>query len=368
MGKSADYPDAPDPAKVIPLQEAANRRAFEQMLQGMRTNEVTPYGTSSWTNNATFDQAGYDQALADWQAQQSQQPAASAVSPYPSDGSFTTSAPYVLPTAGSAASTPAPDRAQFTKDNWTRSIQLSPEQQKLLDGQNAIAGQKMDMTGMLMDRVRSSYENSAIPGFKPQEVSYDATSRQRLEDALLSRFRREMDPQFADEGRKLHNTLSQTGFNIQDRGYGRTMDRFDQRKDRAYADAVDRAVILGGQEASGELGRALEAARFGASENSRERNYAIDDRGRPLNELNAFLSGSQVTMPQTQGQYTVPNLAAGDYQGAYQQQYDNLLGAANANAASGDAFLGGLMGLGGTLLGAPSGSGGAALLKMLGIG
>lgn len=332
MGKSSQTPQAPDPAKVIPLQEAANSRAFQQAVNAMRPTEVTPYGTSSWTNNRSFDEAGYNQALADWRTQN--------------------------------ATGPAPTRDQFMRDNWTRTVALDPTQQALLDRQNANSLGMADQTQSMLNTVKSTYAQplnlaDSLPEFKSYGVG--SPERQHIEDALLRRIRAEQDPRLAKQRHALNDQLIQTGFNVADQPYWDTMSRFDFDANRADADAVDRAILLGGQE-----------AKFGASENARslaqalqEASLKAQDRGRVLNEFNAFRTGSQMTMPQTQGSYAAPSAQAPDVQGAYQQYYDNMLGASNAQNASSDNFLSGLMGLGGAFLGGPQGSAAATLMSKL---
>lgn len=336
MGKSSETPQSPDPATVIPLQEAANSRAFQQAVNAMRPTEVTPYGTSSWTNNRSFDEAGYNQALADWEAQSQRQ----------------------------GTPLPEPSRDQFMRDNWVRTVALDPTQQTLLDRQNAISLGMADQTQSMLDMVKSTYAQplnlaDSLPEFKSYEVG--SPERQHIEDALLRRIRAEQDPRLERQRHALQDQLVQTGFNVTDQPYWDTMSRFDFEANRADADAVDRAILLGGQE-----------AQFGASENARSLAQALQeaalkaqDRGRVLNEFNAFRTGSQMTMPQTQGSYAAPNAQAPDVQGAYQQYYDNMLGASNAQNASSDNFLSGLMGLGGAFLGGPQGSAAATLMSKL---
>lgn len=347
MGKSSETPQAPDPAKVIPLQEAANSRAFQQTVNAMRPTEVTPYGTSSWTNNRSFDEAGYNQALADWKAQT--QPQADPNNPW---------------SYRPGTSLPEPSRDQFMRDNWTRTVALDPTQQTLLDRQNANSLGMADQTQSMLNTVKSTYAQplnlaDSLPEFKSYGVG--SPERQHIEDALLRRIRAEQDPRLAKQRHALNDQLIQTGFNVADQPYWDTMSRFDFDANRADADAVDRAILLGGQE-----------AKFGAGENARslaqalqEASLKAQDRGRVLNEFNAFRTGSQMTMPQTQGSYAAPSAQAPDVQGAYQQYYDNLLGASNAQNASSDNFLSGLMGLGGAFLGGPQGSAAATLMSKL---
>jgi hypothetical protein len=67
FGSGPDYPEPPNPAMVSGLQSKAAMEAYLQMLQDSRVNETTPWGTQTWDKNTTFDQGGYDAALAEWQ-------------------------------------------------------------------------------------------------------------------------------------------------------------------------------------------------------------------------------------------------------------------------------------------------------------
>lgn len=364
MGKSSSSPEYPDPRITIPLQEGANRRAFDQTLQAMRPTEVTPFGTSSWSNERTFDQSGYDTALAEWQARnEGAKPTWTSYgdNSYPDMGYWSAGKPDAL-------TGPAPSKDQYYKDNWTRNVELASEQQALLDRQNANSQGMADQTAAMLGPLRERYSQpldlasrlEQVPG-----VSYDAGSRQRVEEALLRRIRAEQDPRLAKERQSLNNQLLQTGFNMADKPYGDTMGRFDFDARRMDADAVDRSILLGGQEATGELQRGVTAQNAELNRALQEIAAKAQDRGRALNEFNAFRSGSQMQMPDTQGSYSAPQSQPVDYIGAYDQQYNNLLGASNASAASSDNFLSGLMGLGGAFLGGPQGSAAATLMSRL---
>ncbi len=326
MGKSSDTPAAPDPRVTIPLQEAANNRSFDQTLQAMRPTEVTPYGTSSWANNSSFDEAGYSKALEEWQAQN--EPAEGQWNEVPKAGGGFTGGYWECQSRCYSVG-PSPTRDQYTKDNWTRTTALAPEQQALLDSENANKQGMADQTAAMLGPLREQYSQPLNLASRLQQVpgvSYDSGSRQRVEEALLRRIRAEQDPRLARERQSLSNNLAQTGFNITDQPYGQTMGTFDERAQRADADAVDRSILLGGQEASGELQRGVTAQSAELSRALQEITAMAQDRGRGLNEFNAFHSGSQMTMPTTQGSYGAPPTQPVDVMGAYDQQYNNLLG------------------------------------------
>ena len=96
-----------------------------------------------------------------------------------------------------------------------------------------------------------------------------------------------------------------------------------------------------------------------ADQQNRLRQQAIAEqmqrRGMSLNEMNALLSGQQVSMPQmpsftAAGRAETPNIL-----GATQMGYDAALGAYNAQQAAGANMMGGLFSLGSAALGNPYG-------------
>jgi hypothetical protein len=69
-------------------------------------------------------------------------------------------------------------------------------------------------------------------------------------------------------------------------------------------------------------------------------------RGMSLNEMNALLSGQQVSMPQMPGFQAAQRSETPNILGATQMQYDAALGAANARNAADANMIGGLGQLG----------------------
>lgn len=123
-------------------------------------------------------------------------------------------------------------------------------------------------------------------------------------------------------------------------------------------DANDNAARLFGQQQS--------SATFGNQARNQYLSELLTQRQYPLNELNAFRSGTQVTNPNLQAQYSTPNLQGVDMIGAAQQDYQNQLGAYNAQVGSDNSILGLLGGLGGAALLGPMGAGLGGLFSGLG--
>ena len=216
---------------------------------------------------------------------------------------------------------------------------------------------------------------------------------QQLADAMYSKQTRYLDPQMARARDELNTSLADQGFNPDTPGYNRAFGTFGETSNQAYGDARDSSVIggydqankqtalqtaisqlLGGQQGqafqqelgAGEFGRAAQQQQFGQNQaqatfGNQARSQALQEllgmRNQPLNELIGMRSGTQVQTPSNAAQYNVPSMPGVDVMGAYNQQYQGQLGAANANTAQNNQMLSLLGTLGGAALGGPMGAG-----------
>ncbi|GLQ53753.1 tail fiber domain-containing protein [Devosia nitrariae] len=99
---------------------------------------------------------------------------------------------------------------------------------------------------------------------------------------------------------------------------------------------------------------ALTDAQFANSARGQGLQEAMALRNQPINELSALMSGAQVSMPQFQSTPQT-GVAGVDYTGLVNQKYQ-------ADLANSQAMMGGLFGLGGSLLGAAGQAGGLGML------
>src|SRR5699024_10903194 len=115
---------------------------------------------------------------------------------------------------------------------------------------------------------------------------------------------------------------------------------------------------FGQQTTKQPLAAALQNQQFGQAEAARQRDFAEQSylRNLPMQELQMLMGGGQVQMPQFPGYAQQGQVAGPDYMGAANQQYQGQLGAYNAQQAGQSNMLGGLFGLAGGILGAPSDS------------
>lgn len=187
---SKKHPKAPAPIDTKQLaadQGAENRRTLQILLDNSRTTTQNPFGSTSWSNAKTFDQPGFDAAMAQ----------------YGSSG-------------GSA-----PLRSDYEHDNWTNTQTLSPDSQGLYDESTSQLNELMD----------------------------GGVYNQPLADAIYSRMRRYQDP--ADERMtdKWQTNLADRGFQVGTQGNSDAMtDLFDSQS-RGRADAADTAQIQGSSQA-----------------------------------------------------------------------------------------------------------------------
>src|SRR5262245_14957618 len=234
---------------------------------------------------------------------------------------------------------------------YGRTTTLSPAQQGLLNLQNQsstnlgkLAVQQSAMLPGLLGKplnTQGLQAWTAMPKWNENAFSGD---RRRVENALMDRWTRINNPQFAQR----EATLAARGLSPGSEGYGEVADEFS----RARNDAVMQAVLAGGQEpsrllnemrATGEFNNALRGQQFGERQTL---------QSFPVNLITALMSGSQVNVPQGAPYRTTPVQAApiGQY------IYDNY----NARAQNAQALNQGLFGIGGAILGSPFwGAGGA---------
>lgn len=120
MGKSSS--PAPDYKGAAEATADANQQANIWTTNANRPNMTTPWGTSSWTATDKLDQAGYDRAMADWQA-----------------------------SGGDPKKRPS-QNDYYLKD-YTNNVTLSGSQQAALDNQMAIQSGQSDLAKLLQSQV-----------------------------------------------------------------------------------------------------------------------------------------------------------------------------------------------------------------------
>jgi hypothetical protein len=199
---------------------------------------------------------------------------------------------------------------------YTASIDLSPTGQQLLD-----YAQKSQLgMGALQSGATQNLQNAFAQPFDQQSVNDIYNKSYDLNKARL-------DPQWSQNEEMQKSELQNQGIMQGSQAYDNAMRTFNQGKNDAYQQAQQAAIAT--MPTTFQLGTAA--------------------RSQPLNELNALMTGSQVTNPQfgqTPQQQAVPGP---NYLGAAQAQGQYNQGLYNSEVGQANSFNSGLMGLGGAI-------------------
>ena len=400
-----DAPPPPDPYAVANAQGAANIEAARVTTALNRANQITPWGSltwsrsgdnpDAWTSTITLDpriQSLLDSSLATSQGLQT------AINNSLASTTSTLSSPLSIPEAI--------DINGIRQSVEGRYTDLQPS----LQAANALASMGRAGVGEQLNRLRNLYSQDFNYNSAPAMPTADEATRQRVEDALYSRATARLDPRFAQEQDKLISSLAAQGITQGSEAYNRELQNFNNAKNDAYSSAINDA-IAGSVEAMQRLfDMGLQARQQGVSEantlrmlptqeavalagianaldtasrnwygaemaqetakdnsvanqfnmqrmnNQDQFNNTIAVRNQILNELNALRTGAQAQMPQfssTQsGAQVVPSPIAQSIYNSYQGDLANY----NAQVASNNALLGGLTTLGAAAMMAPAGT------------
>ena len=287
--KGGGTPDAPDPKATAQAQGAANKETAIAQAILNNTSQVTPYGTS------TYQQTGTLQGTPQFQ----------------------------------------------------QTIQLNPEQQKILDLQNALSQSTYGLGNQQIGNIANTISQplsfggtQALPG-----TGDFGAERQRVEDALYGRATSRLDPQFAQERTRMETDLVNRGFTPGTEAYNKALDSYNRAKTDAYDAARQSAVAAGGAEQSRLYNQALSGRQQGIQE-------ILAQRNQPINELAALLGTSPGVQSPNFAQPAQTGIAPTDIIGPTYNSYQGQLAAAqNAQNAQSSLF-GSLGGLGGALGGA----------------
>lgn len=213
---------------------------------------------------------------------------------------------------------------------------LAPEQQRIFDAQN-IAKQTLSETGAAAaQNVKGSLSNPVnFSGVGPS-LNDAEKSRSDVINAMMAR----VDTDTAGQRQAKNSELIAAGIRPGTTAYDNAMGLID----RQYNDARQQAISAGTQAAQADFGI-----------NQQARNQAIfellQQRQVPLNEINALLSGSQVSSPFSgslgyqpgASVQAAPIANAVNQQGQAQQNaYNQSQATNNANLAAGAGLIGSL--------------------------
>jgi DNA segregation ATPase FtsK/SpoIIIE-like protein len=377
MGKKSPAPPpAPDYAALSKLNAEEQAKLIDKQTAANRPNQTTPWGTTSWTQDAN--------------------------------------------------------------GKWTENIALNPADQAQLDAQRNIQsnfdrtatgllgqvednlsnpldfGSLPDMTGYDFDSLAEVDPRSVQNGLGPQgSVDWSGLTKldpgfgavQEVQDAMMSRLRPGRDQQRERELQRLRNQ----GLSDNTEAYQRALKRLDEGDTdaenqallgatTAYGDIFNRGLSANTQEMAKQFGTAdlanqnrdtqfnqnsqvqqmlaaLRGQQFGEqgaaaalSGTQRQQQLMEQDmrRQQPLNDL-LKLQGEDVSMPTMPSFMQAGTSQAPDYMGAGVNQYQAALDQYNAKQSRKGGLMNGLFGLAGSALGGPAGGVASSLFsKMFG--
>ena len=352
MGGKGSAPAAPDYMGATQLQGELNKENLNSQNYANRPTINTPFGTQSWGTQAVKDPSS-GQVVTNWTQNNSLAPGLQQA---------------VNDQLGIQAgrSELAGSFMGRVQDDYSKPMDYSTL--PALTSANQ-AGSLQTSTTDYTPGLKTSFDfGNALP-------QYDNTYRDTVSKQLMEK----MQPVHDYQKRQTEAQLSNMGFRPGSEGYDRELTNLNQRQAGERYNALDASGAEAQRLYNMQMGTAqqgyqqnLGAAQFQnqalgqanaldmgnmqagnqamsqqfglnqqyANQQNQIRQQAITEeaqrRGMSLNEMNALLSGQQVSMPQmptfnTSGQAQAPNVM-----GALQNQYDAQLGAVNAqNAASG---------------------------------
>lgn len=347
MGK--DAPAAPDYRAAAEEQGQASKELTEYQTWANRPNLFTPWGSQTWeysggspggspgsTPSSSFDQAGYDRAMRDYQFSViNYNPEVGGPNPIgspPTREQFTT-------TGGSTGSP-----GSSGPGTWTSRITLSPDQQAALDSQMRIQAGRSDAAEKLLGQASTAFDTpmnwDALPALSTGDTlgQGGADWRQRGQSAIEEL----MAPQLDARRGSREADLASRGITMGSRAWDTAMRQLGDDETRAGLMAID----AGRGEADSIFSKDMQRAQFGNTARQQALAEMLQKRGQPLNELTALLTGQQVSMPGMPSFNPAGRAETPNYLGAAQSQYQSSLDAFNASQAGLSGLMSGLGGLG----------------------
>jgi hypothetical protein len=376
MGGKGSAPPPPDYVGAANAQAAASRELTDVQNFANRPEQYTPFGSSTWSTRAITDPAT-GQPVTQWT--QSTQLAPGLQSAL--DAQVGTQLGRSQLAGGFMGRVAQEYGQQFPWQNLPERAQLGGPAQLATGTTDYTPGLQTGVQQQDVQRSLAMSDNPALP-------SFNENYRNQVADTLMQR----MVPLHERQQQQLQTQLSNMGHQIGSEGYKRALDELNMRQAAERFNALDTAgseaqrlyqMQMGARQqafqedvgAGGFANQALDLTRIQAMNQAAGQQFGLNERaaafqnqlrqqaiaeeaqrrGMSLNEMNALLSGQQVSMPTMPsfmgaGRAETPNIL-----GATQMGYDAQLGAYNAQQAQGANMMGGLFSLGSAAMGNPYG-------------
>lgn len=320
-GKGGGSPKAPDYAKLAQEQAQQQLMLNRSTTQANRVDQFTPFGSLTYQQGSGgepyFDQAAYDAAL----AQYNRQGAAPSGRVNPLGnlgglGGWEVGRTKLGATGGSRMA--APDRNSFYRtggnpDQWSSTVTLNPEVQKIVD-------QRLSAQQQGYDELQQYLSDIGDESVIPRAV---VNPGQTAQQAIMAR----LNPQFQTQEEDVRTRLYNQGVRPGTEAWDNEFRNFSQGRNDAYS----------------------QAALYGINLDNQARERALQEQLLPMNAIQGYANGTQVQMPQFTDYAQQANVAAPDLMGAGQAAYGADMNAYNADQAAQANTMSGLFSLGGAL-------------------
>ena len=278
MSTPPPAPAAPDYAAAAKATAAGNASQAQVAQYGSMTNQVTPYGTVSYTRQEVGKTKQGDPL-----------------------------------------------------NQWTQTMALSPEQQALYNQNQALNQTLGDIAQTGVGYVQNSMD-TPLDFSQNQALQAPGQIQQQASNAAYQNAAQYLDPQFQQSNAQLANRLANQGITQGSEAYNNAMLNAGNQQQQAYESARNQAYLQGQQGAQQQYAQGL---------GTRQQQIAEQQvlRQDPLNTLNAIRSGQQMQVAQMP-QVGVSNPAAlqatqgPDMLGAATAQGQYNQGLYNAQSAS----------------------------------
>lgn len=402
MGGKGDAPPPPDYRGAAQAQGQASREVTDVQNYANRPQQYTPFGSTTWSPRAITNPAT-GQAVTEWTQTTQLAPGLQAAL----DAQVGTQLGRSQLAGGFMGRVAQEYSQPFSWQNMPQRATLSGPAQLSTGLADYTPGISTNVGQEAMQRQLGTADNPPLPQF-------DSSYRDTVARTLMER----MQPIHERQQNQLETQLANQGFTIGSEGYKRALDELNMRQAAERYNALDTAGqeaqrlfnmgmgsrqqafqedVAGGQFANTAaqqafqqglaanqfqnqaLGQAsaLDIARMNAMNQAAQNQFGMNmqaaqfqnqlrqqaiaeeaqRRGMSLNEMNALLSGQQVTMPQMPSFVPASRAEAPNILGATQMGYDAQLGAYNAQQAQQGNLMSGLFSLGGAALSNPYGLG-----------
>ena len=401
MGGKGSAPPAPDYVGAANAQAAASRELTDVQNFANRPEQYSPFGSTTWNTRAITDPAS-GQPVTQWTQSTKLAPGLQSAL----DAQVGTQLGRSQLAGGFMGRVADEYGQQFPWQNLPERAALGGPAQLETGTTDYVPGMQSNVQQQDIQRSLAMGDNPALP-------QIDSSYRDTVARSLMER----MVPVHERQQNSLETQLSNQGFQVGTEGYKRALDELQMRQAGERYNALDMAGqeaqrlfnmqmgarqqgfqedvgagqfanqaagqafgqgLSGAQFQNQALGQAqaLDLARMQAANQAAGQQFGINQqaagfqnqlrqqaiaeeaqrRGMSLNEMNALLSGQQVSMPQMPSFMGAQRSETPNLLGATQMGYDAQLGAYNAQQAQGANAMGGLFSLGSAALSNPAAS------------